>query len=124
MNFIDGLWSSCGDERIVVLTTNHVERLDPALLRPGRMDLHLHMSYCDFSGFKILAYNYLLIQEHSLFEEIEELLNKVQATPAELAGELMKSDNVTSSLQGLIRFLHGKQETTQPPNLSIDAGKA
>ncbi|KAG7037874.1 AAA-ATPase, partial [Cucurbita argyrosperma subsp. argyrosperma] len=48
--------------------------------------------------------------EHSHFKEIEELLNKVQATPTELAGELMKTDNVTSSLQGLIQFLHGKRD--------------
>lgn len=107
----------------MVLTTNHLERLDPALLRPGRMDLHLHMSFCDFSGFKILAYNYLLIHEHPLFEEIEELLNKVEATPAELAGELMKSDDVTSSLQGLIQCLQGKKGKTRLPDLRIDAGK-
>ncbi|CAH9107101.1 unnamed protein product, partial [Cuscuta epithymum] len=44
LNFIDGLWSSCGDERIIIFTTNHKERLDPALLRPGRMDVHIHMS--------------------------------------------------------------------------------
>ncbi|KAF8018704.1 hypothetical protein BT93_H3566 [Corymbia citriodora subsp. variegata] len=32
LNFIDGLWSSCGDERIIIFTTNHKEKLDPALL--------------------------------------------------------------------------------------------
>ncbi|PON54916.1 AAA-type ATPase [Parasponia andersonii] len=84
--FIDGVWSSCGDARIVVFTTNHKDRLNPALLRPGRMDLHLHLSYCDFSGFKILAKNYLQIEEHPLFGEIEKLLNKIQATPAEISG--------------------------------------
>ncbi|KAL3340912.1 hypothetical protein AABB24_029191, partial [Solanum stoloniferum] len=26
LNFIDGLWSSCGDERIIVFTTNHKDR--------------------------------------------------------------------------------------------------
>ncbi|KAM0970368.1 hypothetical protein COP2_018833 [Malus domestica] len=35
LNFIDGLWSSFGDERIIVFTTNKKDRLDPALLRPG-----------------------------------------------------------------------------------------
>jgi chaperone BCS1 len=45
LNFIDGLWSSCGGERIIVLTTNHVERLEPALVRSGRMDRHVEMSY-------------------------------------------------------------------------------
>ncbi|KAJ0704928.1 putative P-loop containing nucleoside triphosphate hydrolase [Helianthus annuus] len=32
LNFIDGLWSSCGDERIIIFTTNRKEKLDPALI--------------------------------------------------------------------------------------------
>ncbi|KAJ4824560.1 hypothetical protein Tsubulata_033791 [Turnera subulata] len=109
LNFIDGLWSSCGDERIIVFSTNHKEQLDPALLRPGRMDIHLHMSYCTFNIFKTLASNYLRIQEHQLFGEIKELLEKVQATPAEVAGELMKSQDPEVSLGGLIKFLDNKK---------------
>ncbi|KAK0571467.1 hypothetical protein LWI29_016479 [Acer saccharum] len=41
LNFTDGLWSCCGSERIFVFTTNHIEKLDPALLRSGRMDMHI-----------------------------------------------------------------------------------
>ncbi|KAK7693531.1 hypothetical protein QCA50_003100 [Cerrena zonata] len=37
LNALDGVAS--GEERIVFLTTNHPERLDPALIRPGRVDL-------------------------------------------------------------------------------------
>ncbi|XP_059636821.1 AAA-ATPase At3g50940-like [Cornus florida] len=110
LNFIDGLWSSCGDERIIVFTTNHKDRLDPALLRPGRMDVHLHMSYCTPSGFRILARNYLGLEEHPLFGEVEELLGKVQVTPAEVAGELMKkSDNAEIALRGVIEYLQSKE---------------
>ena len=36
LNIIDGVASAEG--RILVMTTNHIERLDPALLRPGRVD--------------------------------------------------------------------------------------
>ncbi|KAI5656094.1 hypothetical protein M9H77_24887 [Catharanthus roseus] len=108
LNFIDGLWSSCGDERIIVFTTNHKDRLDPALLRPGRMDVHVEMSFCTFSGFRILAYNYLKIEDHGLFPAIEELLSKVETTPAEIAGELMKSDYADAALQGLVRRLREK----------------
>ncbi|KAF9075150.1 mitochondrial chaperone BCS1 [Rhodocollybia butyracea] len=36
LNALDGVAS--GEERIVFLTTNHLERLDPALIRPGRVD--------------------------------------------------------------------------------------
>ncbi|CAH8388761.1 unnamed protein product [Eruca vesicaria subsp. sativa] len=64
LNFIDGLWSSCGDERIIVFTTNYKEKLDAALLRPGRMDMHIHMSYCTPTTFIALVLNYLEINEH------------------------------------------------------------
>lgn len=116
LNFIDGLWSSSGDERILVFTTNHKDQLDPALLRPGRMDVHLHMSYCTFNGFKTLALNYLRLQEHPLFGEIKELIERVQATPAQVAGELMKSEDPDVALEGLIKFLHDKETSETSRN--------
>lgn len=112
LNFIDGLWSSCGDERIIVFTTNHKERLDPALLRPGRMDMHIHMSYCTTNGFKTLASNYLGINDsrrHRLCGEIEGLIDTMTVTPAEVAEELMKSDNKDVALEGLASFLKRKK---------------
>ncbi|RXH79860.1 hypothetical protein DVH24_041007 [Malus domestica] len=109
LNFTDGLWSSCGDERIIVFTTNYKEKLDPALLRPGRMDMHIHMSYCTPSGFKILASNYLGIKTHHLFDEIEEFLKQLEVTPAEIAEQLMKSEEADKALAGLAAFLKNKK---------------
>ncbi|CAN4093896.1 unnamed protein product [Withania somnifera] len=109
LNFIDGLWSSCGDERIIVFTTNHKDRLDPALLRPGRMDVHIEMSYCTYSSFRVLASNYLKTEEHRMFKAIEDLLQRVKVTPAEVAGELMKSNNCDIALDSLIKFLQNKE---------------
>nr|POE84639.1 protein hyper-sensitivity-related 4 [Quercus suber] len=109
LNFIDGLWSSCGDERIIVFTTNHKDRLDPALLRPGRMDVHIHMSYCTPCGFKMLASNYLGITEHSLFSDIEMLIETTKVTPAEVAEHLLKNEEPEIALRGLIEFLEGKK---------------
>lgn len=37
LNALDGVAS--GEERIIFMTTNHLEKLDPALIRPGRVDL-------------------------------------------------------------------------------------
>lgn len=41
LNALDGVGAQEG--RIVVLTTNHRERLDPALIRPGRIDLAIEL---------------------------------------------------------------------------------
>uniref|UniRef100_A0A803M1D7 AAA+ ATPase domain-containing protein n=2 Tax=Chenopodium quinoa TaxID=63459 RepID=A0A803M1D7_CHEQI len=112
LNSIDGIWSSCGKERIIVFTTNLVEELDPALIRRGRMDKHIQMSHCSFQGFKVLAKNYLLVEENDnedyqgLFDVINKLLSQVKITPADVAEILMPKsceDTADKCLQKLIR---------------------
>ncbi|KAF8011098.1 hypothetical protein BT93_J1649 [Corymbia citriodora subsp. variegata] len=105
LNFIDGLWSSCDDERIIVFTTNHIEKLDPALLRPGSMDLHVPMSYCTPCEFRLLASNYLGIDHHDLFDQIESLITTERVTPTEVAEQLMKSDEPRVALGEMVSFL-------------------
>ncbi len=39
LNALDGVASK--DGRITFMTTNHIEKLDPALIRPGRVDLQI-----------------------------------------------------------------------------------
>jgi len=43
LNALDGVRSQEG--QILFMTTNHKERLDPALLRPGRADVHVKLNY-------------------------------------------------------------------------------
>jgi chaperone BCS1 len=45
LNAIDGVAS--GEGRILFATTNHIERLDPALIRPGRIDHKELVGYAD-----------------------------------------------------------------------------
>ncbi len=45
LNVLDGLLSPYG--AIFILTTNHKENLDAALIRPGRVDLQLNITYAD-----------------------------------------------------------------------------
>ncbi|MBA0724532.1 hypothetical protein Golax_021217 [Gossypium laxum] len=122
LNVIDGLWSCCGEERIIIFTTNHKKRLDPALVRPGRMDMHVHMSYCNASVFKQLAFNYFGIRDHGVFEQIEKLLEEVNVSPAEVAGELLKKNsnsNAEAAFQGLLKFLHEKKEKGEEETANI-----
>ncbi|CAN6183574.1 unnamed protein product [Urochloa humidicola] len=113
LNFIDGLWSTCGEERIIVFTTNYKERLDPALLRPGRMDMHIYMGYCCWEAFRTLARNYFLVDDHELFPEIQELLLAVEVTPAEVSEMLLRSEDVDVALRGLKEFLKEKRRKTR-----------
>ncbi|KAK3139814.1 hypothetical protein QOZ80_5AG0390760 [Eleusine coracana subsp. coracana] len=114
LNTIDGLWSACGGERIIVFTTNHKEKLDPALIRRGRMDMHIEMSYCSFEGFKVLAKNYLGVTNHELFGKIRRLLEEVDISPADAAENLMtrsKKKDVDTILENLAKVLQQAKET-------------
>jgi mitochondrial chaperone BCS1 len=43
LNAIDGV--AAGEGRLLFATTNHIQRLDPALIRPGRIDRKLFIGY-------------------------------------------------------------------------------
>ncbi|GMI89096.1 hypothetical protein like AT5G57480 [Hibiscus trionum] len=97
LNFTDGLWSCCGSERIFVFTTNHIEKLDPALLRSGRMDMHIYMTYCSYPALKILLNNYLGYEESDseldcdVWKELAKVVDMVEMTPADISEILIKN---------------------------------
>nr|VDD27918.1 unnamed protein product [Brassica oleracea] len=101
LNFIDGLWSACGGERIIVFTTNFVDKLDPALIRKGRMDKHIEMSYCGFEAFKVLAKNYL------------DVVEEIKMTPADVGENLLpksEGEEGETCLRRLIEALKEEKE--------------
>jgi chaperone BCS1 len=119
LNIIDGVASAEG--RILIMTTNHVEILDPALLRPGRCDLKVHFSNASrdvIKGLFLAIYSAkdirkkpskkgaekvvvekLMINKHGLTEEqikalAEEFAAKLpedELSPAEIQGYLLKN---------------------------------
>ncbi|XP_057984231.1 AAA-ATPase ASD, mitochondrial-like [Malania oleifera] len=116
LNFIDGLWSGCGGERIIVFTTNDLKKLDPALIRRGRMDKHIELSYCGFEAFMVLAKNYLDVDGHELFGEIRRLLGETEMTPADVAENLMPKspeEDARSCLERLVEALEKKRKADE-----------
>ncbi|KFK33168.1 hypothetical protein AALP_AA6G339300 [Arabis alpina] len=122
LNFIDGLWSACGGERIIVFTTNFIDKLDPALIRKGRMDKHIEMSYCGFEAFKVLAKNYLNVEDDDLFQEIKRLLEieEIKMTPADVGENLlMKKENEAKEIC-LTRLIDALKEEKEEPKRRIE----
>ncbi len=56
LNIFDGTLTN--DGLIYIITTNHVDHLDPALIRPGRIDVKMHMKCCDKSQLKKIYFKF------------------------------------------------------------------
>ncbi|CAK7324244.1 unnamed protein product [Dovyalis caffra] len=108
LNFMDGIVSCCGEERVMVFTMNCKDQIDQAVLRPGRVDVHIQFPLCDFPAFKSLASSYLGVKEHKLFSQVEEILQGggSSLSPAEI-GEIMMSNrnSPTRALKTVITAL-------------------
>ncbi|OMO93559.1 hypothetical protein COLO4_16827 [Corchorus olitorius] len=107
LNFMDGIISCCGEEKVMVFTMNNKDQVDQTVLRPGRIDVHLQFPLCDFSAFKSLANSYLGVKEHKLFPQVEEIFQVgASLSPAEI-GEIMISNrsSPTRALKSVITAL-------------------
>ena len=83
LNVLDGIRENHG--RVMVITSNHYEKLDPALTRRGRIDIELEMGNADLEIVK-------QIYEHSYGEELSESdknrLNNINIPTCDVVGHL------------------------------------
>ncbi|PHU14453.1 hypothetical protein BC332_15658 [Capsicum chinense] len=97
LNFMDGIFSCCGEERVMICTMNSKDQIDPTVLRPGRIDHHIHFPLCDFNAFKSLASSHLGLKDHKLFPQVEENFQSGSVlSPAEIS-EIMISNRSSPS---------------------------
>ena len=91
LNAIDGVTSSEG--RIVFMTTNYLDRLDPALIRPGRVDVRQYVGFCS---------------EHQLIEMFDKFYPLAPPGSAKLFSDsVLKESNAEVSaaqVQGFFMF--------------------
>lgn len=83
LNLLDGVLELPG--RIVIMTSNHPEMLDHALIRPGRIDVIAKFSYCSYATVvQMLEFFY----DTKLTQEMVTLIrttNEFKITPAEMS---------------------------------------
>ncbi len=115
LNALDGVGSA--EERVLFLTTNHIERLDPALVRPGRVDMTVHIGEATrWQAGQLWDRFYGELDPNGLFKR--QFLHKLERLGIIAAQGLAqgavktrpKRPTSTAALQGL--FLYYKQNMT------------
>ena len=96
LNFLDGMYSK--EDLISIITTNHIERLDKAIIRPMRIDNIIKFTYCS-------KYQYQEIFK-LIFPEKEDIMNNLW--------KIIKNKKYTTSLlqKFLIRFIYEPEKLT------------
>ncbi|KAG0486924.1 hypothetical protein HPP92_009019 [Vanilla planifolia] len=111
LNFTDGLWSCCGEERIVVFTTNYKQQIDPALLRPGRMDVHVQLGPCGSHVLREMVLRYIgeAAAEEMMPVAERSLADGATMTPAEVGEVLLRNrDAPETAVRELIAELNAR----------------
>ena len=111
LNALDGVGSA--EERLLFLTTNHVERLDAALVRPGRVDMTVRLGEATrWQAGMLWDRFYRDLDEHEQFKRA--FLSKLESLGIIKSeqGQDLVSRNRTSAaaLQGLFLYNKGNME--------------
>ncbi|WP_306116992.1 MULTISPECIES: AAA family ATPase [unclassified Roseovarius] len=86
LNAIDGVAAQEG--RALVMTTNHKEKLDPALIRPGRADVHTELGMVNAATARRL-FERFFPGEDDLASVFEQRLGGQKHSPAQIQGWLL-----------------------------------
>jgi mitochondrial chaperone BCS1 len=103
LNAIDGVAAQEG--RLVVLTTNHRDKLDPALIRPGRIDKQIELGNATAEQAKALFLRFFPNDETAA-EQLHSLYRQSSLSPASIQQSLISTPNAQAALIALKEKLH------------------
>lgn len=96
LNSLDGAGAVEGS--IAILTTNHRERLDPALIRPGRCDREFELGYLTAASCAQMFQRFF--GEPELAQEVADRLGDLQVSPAAFQSYLQRQENAKVAAAG------------------------
>jgi energy-coupling factor transporter ATP-binding protein EcfA2 len=100
LNILDGTLEIPG--RVLVITTNHPEQIDPALIRPGRIDMQIHYKKANR---EIIQEMFESFYEKKISKKELEKVEEYKWTPAEVNAVMFRNffnnENALKELQGL-----------------------
>ena len=100
LNMFDGVVEQ--NDAIIIFTTNHLDDIDPALLRPGRVDMMLELKRATVETIKeMLQYHYKIPKEELENKEGMKLLKDYEHSPAYIQNQITKINNIDELLERL-----------------------
>ncbi|XP_047366609.1 mitochondrial chaperone BCS1 [Vespa velutina] len=108
LNCLDGVAST--EARILFMTTNYLERLDPALVRPGRVDVKEYIGWCSCSQVEQMFLRFYKSPDNVTRDMAKQFANEVMAqkknvSPAQIQGFFMFHKNdpekVINNIKGI-----------------------
>jgi chaperone BCS1 len=94
LNALDGVAAQEG--RIIVLTTNHRERLDPALIRPGRIDVAVELGNATADQVRRLFLRFFP-QDQAMAEALAASYPDGRLSPAQVQQSLLAADDAADA---------------------------
>ena len=88
LNALDGIASQEG--RILFMTTNHIEKLDTALIRPGRCDMKVKLNLASKNQIKKMFERFFPHEKKELSHEFSVNLPENEISMATLQGYFLK----------------------------------
>lgn len=96
---LDGLESS--DNRCIVATTNYPEKLNSALIRPGRFDIKICLGHCTHNMYKEILSNFYH-NDKSVSEKMDKFVfPEKKITPLQLINMAIQYKNVDELLENI-----------------------
>lgn len=91
LNLFDGIESN--EDSIIILTTNHIEKIDPALIRPGRMDINIELKKCSKTIILEIMAHFYDVDILLLTEKYYDKIMDYTYSPAEIIQQCFKYKN-------------------------------
>jgi SpoVK/Ycf46/Vps4 family AAA+-type ATPase len=103
---------------IIIMTTNHIEHLDPACIRPGRMDVHLDLGYCTHYQIRKMYKSVAENQEAEFPKEILEKIPERLLPPCEVMMTMVLYRNEIDLIPEKIYELVAKYKNMKPEEIA------
>ena len=120
LNALDGIGGK--DASIFVLTSNHIERLDSALIRPGRVDVRIEYPTCNDEQIKLMFNQFYPDSEQSITEDFVHRVVKLRETLDNLSTAALQQYFIAHRTSSAAEAVQGVDaEISSPfakPNLS------